>query len=254
MERGKGMHSGGAKYHDYGASLMGIPNVADSLTAIKRAVFEDEICSAERLIEAMKSDFVGHELLRKRLIDLPKYGKDDDEGDGMMIRVSRDICSDYASYKNRFGGYGKPVILSFIWAPVVGEALGATPDGRRSGIPVAQAVTPQSASMTNGITAAINSAAKLPFDCFPGGATTMWDLDPSIATNELVKSLITVFFERGGQFFQGNVVDEESLIKAQKDPESYPNLIVRVGGYSARFTWLSVDLQNEIINRIKHKR
>ena len=82
----------------------------------------------------------------------------------------------------------------------------------------------------------------------------MWDLDPSIATNELVKSLITVFFERGGQFFQGNVVDEESLIKAQKDPESYPNLIVRVGGYSARFTWLSVELQNEIINRIKHKR
>ena len=107
--------------------------------------------------------------------------------------------------------------------------------------------------MTKGITAAMNSCTRLPFDCFSGAASTMWDLDSQWATNELVSALITSFFEKGGHIFQGNVTDVETLIKAQKSPEEYENLIVRVGGFSARFITLRKDLQDDVINRMRHK-
>jgi L-fucose isomerase-like protein len=127
------------------------------------------------------------------------------------------------------------VLLTFIWAPEAGRLLGATPDGRKTGVPVAHSVTPQSSSMTKGITAAINSCTSLPFELFSGGASAMWDLDPSIVSHEIVESLFTTFFEQGGHIFQGNVTDVEALIRAQSEPEKYPHLIVRVGGYSSRF-------------------
>jgi formate C-acetyltransferase len=107
--------------------------------------------------------------------------------------------------------------------------------------------------MTKGITAAMNSCTSLPFELFSGGASTMWDLDPTLATGEIVKSLFTTFFEQGGQIFQGNVTDVEELKKAQLDPERYGHVIVRVGGYSARFINLRKPLQDEIIARLRHK-
>ncbi len=250
---GRNMHGGGARYHDYGAALMGLPNTADSLYAIKRAVFEDGICSANELIRALKANFEGFDKLRNKLLAIPKYGQDNPEADAMMNRVTSDICNAYLSYINRFGGYGKPVILSFVWAPWVGAILGATPDGRKAGVPVAQAITPQSMAMNKGITSAMNSCSVLDFNLFPGGATTMWDLDSTWANEQVVEWLMTAFFKQGGQFFQGNVTDVETLIKAQKNPENYPNLIVRVGGFSARFVNLAKDIQDDVINRIRHK-
>lgn len=252
LEKGRNMHGGGAKHHDYGASLMGLPNAADSLTAIKKAVFDDKLCTAVQLIQALKVNFIGYELLYKKLLEIPKYGQENEEADLMMTRLTTDVCNNYMAYKNRFGGYGKPVILSFLFAPSIGAILGATPDGRKCGTPVAQAVTPQSMSMTKGITAAMNSCTKLSFDLFPGGATTMWDLDSSWANEQIVEWLIRSFFKQGGQFFQGNVTDVNELIRAQECPENYPHLIVRIGGYSGRFISLNREVQNEIINRTRH--
>jgi len=171
----------------------------------------------------------------------------------MAARLVTDMSRIYSSYVNRFGGNGKLVLLTFIWAPTAGAILGASADGRRAGAAIAHSVTPQCASMTKGITAAINSCTSLPFELFSGGASTMWDLDPSIVTPEIVKSLFMTFFEQGGQIFQGNVTDVEELKKAQREPEEYRHVIVRVGGYSARFVNLSKDLQNEIITRLRHK-
>ncbi|MBE6731817.1 MAG: hypothetical protein E7564_09030 [Ruminococcaceae bacterium] len=252
MEKGRNMHDGGIKYHDYGASPIGLPNTADSLFAIKKALFDEKICSKEELLKALEADFEGYEELHNKLKKIPKYGMENDEADSMCARLTKDISDIFASYKNRFGGVSKPVILSFVWAPVVGGKLAATPDGRKAGVPVAQSLTPQSSAMTKGITAAMNSCNKLPFDCFTGGASTMWDLDAAFASEEVIASLISGFFSGGGQIFQGNVCDVETLIKAQKNPEEYPNLIVRVGGYSARFMYLSKELQDDIINRRKH--
>lgn len=252
LARGRNMHGGGARYHDYGSSLVGIPNAADSLYAIKKAVFDDKICTAEQLIEALKANFAGYESLRQRLISLPKYGQENSEVDEIAARLCTDLNKIYSSYVNRFGGNGKLVLLTFIWAPTAGAMLGASPDGRHAGGCIAHSVTPQSSSMTKGITAAINSCTSLPFEMFSGGASTMWDLDPSIATPEVVSALFMTFFEKGGHMFQGNVTDVEELKRAQADPEQYGHLMVRVGGYSARFVNLRPDLQDEIINRMRH--
>lgn len=254
LTKGRNMHGGGARYHDYGTAFIGIPNAADALIAIKKAVFDEKICTAGELIEALKANFEGYEVLRARLLSLPKYGQDNPEADELASRLTRDICRPYSSYVNRFGGNGKPVLLTFIWAPEAGRILGATPDGRKAGVPVAHSVTPQSSSMTKGVTAAINSCTALPFELFSGGASAMWDLDPSIATPEIVEALLTTFFEQGGHIFQGNTTDIEELKRAKADPENNLHVIVRVGGYSARFVNLPPQLQDEVINRLRHKR
>ena len=254
MERGRNMHGGGARYHDYGGTHLAMPNVADGLFAIKKAVFEDKICTPNELIEALKANFKGYESLQSRLRRLPKYGMDNEQADEMARRVMRDFSNMYASYTTRFGGKGKPVILTFVWAPEAAAVLGATPDGRNAGETVAHGVTPQSSSMTEGITAAINSCGKMPFECFSGGASSMWDLDSSLATPAVLKALIKSFIENGGQIFQGNTTPVEELIEAKKHPERYGHLMVRVGGYSARFVNLQESLQDDIIARIRHKR
>lgn len=253
LTKGRNMHGGGAQYHDYGSSLVGMPNVADTLIAIKKAVFEDKICTAGELIKALEADFEGYEALRSKLLSLPKYGQENSEADEMAARVVTDMSRIYSSYTNRFGGNGKLVLLTFIWAPTAGALLGASADGRKAGVPIAHSITPQSSSMSKGITAAINSCTALPFELFNGGASTMWDLDPSLATPEVVKSLFLTFFEQGGQIFQGNATDVEELKKAQLNPEQNGHIIVRVGGYSARFVTLGKENQDEIITRLRHK-
>lgn len=251
---GRNMHGGGARYHDYGSSFIGIPNTADSLIALKKAVFDDKICTAEEMLDALKANFEGYENLRAALLKLPKYGQEDAEADALAARFTEDICNIYASYVNRFGGNGKPVILTFRWAASSGAIVGATPDGRKAGVAVAQAVTPQGMSMTKGITAAMNSCTSLPFECFTGGASTMWDLDSSWASEPVAEALFMSFFKQGGHIFQGNVTDVDTLIEAQKNPEQYNHVIVRVGGYSARFIGLPKDIQDDIITRIRHAR
>jgi len=252
LARGRNMHGGGARYHDYGSSIIGIPNAGDSLMAIKKAVYDDKLCTASELLQALKANFEGYEALRSKLLSIPKYGQENEEADAITARLVTDISRIHSSYVNRFGGNGKVVLLTFRWAPTVGAILGASPDGRKAGVPVAHSVTPQSSSMTKGITAAMNSCASLPFELFNGGASTMWDLDPNMATPTVTESLITTFFDMGGQIFQGNMTDVEELKKAVENPDQYRHLIVRVGGYSARFVTLEKCLQEEIIQRLRH--
>jgi formate C-acetyltransferase len=252
LARGRNMHGGGARYHDYGSALVAVPNAADALTAIKIAVFDEKICTASELVEALKANFEGYEALHAKLLALPKYGQENELADSICAQLCVDLNRIYSSYVNRFGGNGKLVMLTFIWAPAAGAILGATPDGRKAGIPIAHSMTPQSMSMTKGITAAINSCTSLPFELFNGGASTMWDLDPNLAKSEIVSSLFMTFFEQGGQIFQGNMTDVEELKEALKCPDQYKHLIVRVGGYSSRFVTLHRSLQQEIINRMRH--
>jgi formate C-acetyltransferase len=252
LERGRNMHGGGAKYHDYGVSQLGMPNVADGLFAIKKAVFEDKICTAEELVAALKADFQGYESLRAKLRALPKYGMDNDEVDELAVRVMGDFSDMLLNYRTRFGGRGKPVILTFTFSPAAAKILGATADGRNAHQYVAHGVTPHSLSMKCGLTAAVSSCGKLRFDKFSGGASTMWDFDPTFVSEDLIKAVLMTFFEKGGQIFQGNTTPIEDLLEAQKDPEKYEYLVVRVGGYSARFVHLSPELQDEIINRMRH--
>ena len=254
LERGRNMHAGGIRYHDYGLTPLALPNVADGLFAIKKAIFEDNICTADELIAAMKANFEGYDKLRARLRAYPKYGMDDDEVDALARRLMSDYSDIYLSYRTRHGGCAKPVILTFQYAPIAASQLGATPDGRLAGSLIAQGITPHSASMTRGITAAINSCGKMPFDKFAGGASSMWDLDSALATEPTVEAILRTFIEKGEQIFQGNATPLEDLLKARENPEGYEHLFVRVGGYSARFINLSPTLQNDVIGRLRHSR
>lgn len=253
LARGRESHDGGARYHDYGLSPVAIPNAADALFAVQQAVFEQQLCTAEELLAALQAGFAGFETLRQRLRALPKYGQGDKAADAMAARVLGSVCDAYAAQRTRWGGRLKPVVLTFVWAPVAGEALGATAYGDHAGRPVAHSLTPQSLAMTAGITAAISSHTSIPLDRVAGGASSMWDLDPAWARPEVVRPLLETFVRLGGMIFQGNTTSVEELRRAQANPEAYPHLLVRVGGYSARFTTLSPELQEDIITRRRHK-
>ncbi|MGI5900584.1 MAG: pyruvate formate lyase family protein [Christensenellales bacterium] len=250
--RGRNMHAGGAKYHDYGSAPIGMPNAADALSAIEQAVFLRRLCSADVLMQALAANFEGHEQLQAALKALPKFGQEDAAADAMAGRLVKDICAFYVMDRNRWGGRGKAVVLTFVWATVAGEILGAAADGSPAGKPIAQGVTPQAMGMSKGITAAINSCTNLPFTMLNGGASTMWDMNPDWASEPVIKAVFSTFFNQGGQIFQGNMTDVNELLDAQKNPEEFSSLIVRVGGYSARFVNLTKSLQDEIIDRMRH--
>jgi len=252
LARGRNMHAGGARYHDYGGTHLAMPNVADGLYAIKLAVFDRKLCTAEELIDALKANFSGYENLQAKLKALPKYGVDNEEADAMARRVAADFSDMYLHYTTRWGGKGKPVILTFVYSPRAAAVLGATPDGRNAGSSIAHGVTPHSSSMKEGITAAIQSCGRMPFEKFAGGASTMWDFDSSWANEEVITALLKTFIDKNGQIFQGNTTPLDELLKAQENPDEYASLIVRVGGYSARFVTLPRELQDEIIGRMRH--
>jgi formate C-acetyltransferase len=252
--RGRVINAGGARYEDFGSTPLGIPNVADSFFAIKKAVFEKRSVEPERLLAALKSDFAEDEPLRALLEALPKYGQGDQEADAMAARVARSVCAIYEARTNRLGGKVKPMIMTFMMAPVIGAAAGASPDGRHAKRPVAQGVMPQNAALRRGgLSTAMRSANALNPGLFSGGASAMWDLDSQLAKPQLVKAIIKTFMASGGQMFQGNVCDAATLKDAQARPESYESLLVRIGGYSGRFTALDRALQGEIIERHRHK-
>jgi len=247
------MHGGGLVYHDYGGSHIGMPNTADGLNAIKKAVFEQKICTAQELVDALWANFKGYERLQARLSAIPKYGCEDPDADAMAQRLMNDIFDIYNSYTTRWGGKGRPIELNFWYTPYASERLGATADGNNAGKMVAQSVTPQSIAQTKGLTAAMNSCASIPFYKCTGGASAMWDMEKSWASQEMVENLIRSFVEGGTQIFQGNVTSVEELEDARLHPENYPNLYVRVGGYSAHWISLRPEIQEDVINRIMHK-
>ena len=254
LEKGRNLNGGGARYHDYGSTPLALPDTIDSLYAIKYAIFDKKICTKEELVEALKNDFKSFQYLQNKLLTIPKYGRDCDDVDLFANKVMKDFSEMYHSYKTRFGGKGNPVILTFIHAPAASSILGARASGLTAQSNISQGITPNSFSMSSGVTAAINSCCKMPFEEFSGGDSSMWDFDSSWIDSNIMECLLRTFIDKKGQIFQGNTTDINELISAQKNPNNFNHLIVRVGGYSARFINLNKELQDEIINRMRHKR
>ena len=253
IARGRGINAGGARYEDTGSTPLGLPNLADSLYALRRAVFDrDAFTDAHGLLAALRGNFEGAEALRRRLLALPKYGQGCAEADAMMQRVVQTVGALYDARTNALGGRMKLMIMTFRMAPIAGHALAATADGRLAGTPIAQGITPQNVALTKGLTAAIAAHNRLDLHRFRGGASSMIDLDPSIATNPIVSALLQAFLAGGGQMFQGNVTAVAELERAMEKPQEYPHLMVRVGGFSARFVALEPELQREIVSRHRH--
>jgi formate C-acetyltransferase len=254
LERGREQQDGGARYHEYGFSALAVTAAADSLMGIKRAVYDEGITTTAELLAAMRGNFKGYDSLRSQLQKIPKYGQENVEADKLCSRVLNSVCKTAMTPKNRFGGQLKPMLFNFVWTPSASLELGARGDGSLAGDYIGHGMTPQRQGMTHGITAAINSTVSLDFKCVAGGATTMWDVDDRWITFEGMKAILQVFLSGGGMIFQGNTTSVAELEKAMEKPEDYPNLIVRVGGFSARFVALDDNLQQEIITRYRHSR
>ncbi len=251
LERGRSMNDGGARYTDFSGSGMAIPNVADSLTALKTAVYDEKWCSAEEMLEALRTNFEGREALRQRLLNLPKFGQDDTEADAMADRVLGVYTAAGNAHVTPHGGRVRPIILGFVWVAEMGKQTGALPDGRLAGEPLAHGLAPQGGSTTKGLTAALKSATSLNLKDVGGGASMMFDLDASWQP-EVVDAVVETFIARGGHIFQGNTSDFERLVDAREHPERHRDLMVRVGGFSARFVNLGPDFQDEIIRRKRY--
>ncbi len=266
IERAKSIKQGGAKYDWVSGLQVGIANLGNSLAAVKKLVFEQGVISQQQLAQALADDFAGltNEQLRQQLINhAPKYGNDDDSVDTLLIRAYHTYIEELKQYHNpRYGrgpiGGNYYAGTSSISANVpFGAATMATPDGRKAHAPLAEGASPASGTDHLGPTAVISSVGKLPVNAILGGVLLNQKLNPSTLDNprdrEKLMLLLRTFFEdHKGWHIQYNIVSRETLIEAKKHPDRYRDLVVRVAGYSAFFTALSPDTQDDIIARTEH--
>jgi formate C-acetyltransferase len=249
--RGRNHMQGGSRHSDYGGAIIGLPNIANCLMAVKTAVYGEGFCTPEELLDALKANFQGHENLRLRLRHLPKYGEQNSEADGIMNRLMRSVDRILNARTTLNGGKCKQVLLTFRFAPSFGAALGATAEGNLAGTPVAHGLTP--VNNKQGLSTAMQSYLSLDNCLVSGGASTMWDMDSEWINEALLGSVYAVFEDGGGQIFQGNMSAVKELEAVLENPETRPDLIVRVGGFSARFMNLSREERQEIVQRRRWK-
>lgn len=232
---------------------VGAINVADSLVAIKKLVFEAKELTMGKLAEAIKANWKGYEELRRVCLNAPKYGNDDDYADLTAKDLYQFIAETVTKYDYVFGGKHQPggISISSMW--VGGEMTGATPDGRYAGEVLADgSMSPMRGRDTIGPTAIIKSASKINQALYASTLLNMKFHPTALGGTEDLKklaSLIKTYFSLGGKHVQFNVVSRETLLEAQKHPENYRDLVVRVAGYSAYFIQLGQKVQDEIIAR-----
>jgi len=257
IQKGIDITAGGARYNSTGVCAYGNANAGDSLAAIKKLVFEEKRVSLMEIVEALRTNFEGKETLRQMLLnEAPKYGNDDDYADSIVVELSRHFCAELEKYKNPRGGGYHAHFLSFVAAVSGGASTGATADGRKAGEPVANSLAPQQGRDKHGITALLKSAGKIDHSLAAAGTSLIFDLHPSATQGEdgveKLDKLLRTYLGMGGAHVECNIVDAEVLRMAQKEPEKYSGLSVRVAGYSAYFVNLDVNMQEHIIQKTKN--
>lgn len=232
---------------------VGMINVADSLAAIKKLVFEEKKITMEQLKKAVQANWEEYEELRRMCLEAPKYGNDDDYADLIAKDLYRFLAKTITKFDYTLGGKHQPggISISSMWAG--GAITGATPDGRYAGEVLADgSMSPMRGRDTNGPTAIIKSASKIDQALYASTLLNMKFHPSTLGSTEDLKKLATLiktYFSLGGKHVQFNVVNREILLEAQKQPENYSDLVVRVAGYSAYFVQLGKRVQDEIIAR-----
>ena len=251
MERGQGMFSGGVRYLGGSLETYGNVNTADSLTAIRCAVFKNRQITLNELVTVLDHNFVGHDAIRALLRDQPKYGNDHAEADGTVTELHDFLCNTIRDQAQRVGlDWYLNVIINNSQNTTLGRWVGASADGRSSGAAMANANTPSGGSDRKGITALINSIVK-PNPRIHAGAVQNLRFGRDVVTHDRVKFelILKTYFAKGGSQAMVTVIGRGDLEKALDEPEKYRHLVVRVGGFSARFVELSKDVQLEILSR-----
>ncbi len=257
IKKAKDYHEGGSRYNSTYIQGVGMGTITDSLSAIKYHVFDRKTLTMDTLLTAMRDDFENHEPMRQMLVNKsPAFGNDDDYADNLAKAVF-DVYFDLLDGRpNTKGGEYRVNLLPTTVHIYFGQVTGATPNGRKSGKPLSDGISPSHGADTKGPTAVIKSVAKIDH-VRTGGTLLNQKLMPEILDDEEgrinLSHLVRTYFKLGGHHIQFNVVDKEVLVKAQKRPEEFRDLIVRVAGYSDYFINLGKPLQDEIIARTEQK-
>ncbi|MBW1924170.1 MAG: hypothetical protein JRJ35_11925 [Deltaproteobacteria bacterium] len=272
-EKGLDVTQGGAEINFTTLEAVTFATTVDSLLAIKYLVYERGECTMEELIAALKANWEGHEVLQAKAQNkAPKYGRDDDEADAMALAVMKLWTEETWKYKTRSTGRQfRPGMLSWNYWVGDGYILPASPDGRPKGRFLSNAICPSNGADIHGPTANANSVGKALggrnpegradwegyVNLLPNGASHTMTFNPSILRDpehrEKFKAFLRGYAENGGTALQINMLDPEMLRDAQKHPQDYRHLLVRVTGYNAYFTTIGKELQNEVIARVSHE-
>ncbi|QAA34397.1 formate C-acetyltransferase [Clostridium manihotivorum] len=258
LESGKDITEGGSVYNFSGVQGIGGPNLSDSLYTIKKLIFDDKEMTLEELIDILDSNWEGNEPLRQRIINkYYKYGNDIDEVDYLGSEVLSYYCQEVEKYNNIRGGRFQPGSYTVSAHIPLGEAVGATPDGRKAKEQLADGgLSPMVGRDRNGPTASLKSVSKLDNYLTSNGSLLNVKFSPGVLEGQeglrKLVAYIQAFSRLKIQHVQFNVVSAETLRDAQNHPEKYQSLVVRVAGYSAIFVELDTGIQNDIINRTEH--
>ncbi len=255
VAKGRDYHDGGPRYNTTYIQGVGIGTTTDSLAAIRFHVFDRKTVSMRELLDALDADFEGHERLRQALSRRsPRYGNDDDAADEIAVALFDAYFDALDGRPNTKGGHYRINLLPTTVHIYFGQVTGATPNGRRAGQPVSEGISPSQGADTRGPTAVFRSAAKLDH-ARTGGTLLNMKFTPDLLEGDgldHLAALVRSYFRLDGHHVQFNVVTAETLRRAQREPEKYRNLIVRVAGYSDYFVQVGRELQNEIISRTEH--
>jgi len=257
IAKGKDYHDGGARYNTSYIQGVGLGTITDILSSIKYNVFDKKHVSMKELLEALRRNFEGHEPLRQRFLNkTPKYGNDDDYADDIMRSVFETYFSAVSGRPNTKGGFYQINLLPTTVHIYFGRMTTATADGRKASEPLSEGISPVQGADRKGPTAVIKSASKMDH-IRTGGTLLNQKFTPNLLADEdgidKLAHLIRSYFRLDGHHIQLNVVSAEMLRDAQKHPDKYRDLIVRVAGYSDYFVDITPDLQNEIIKRTEHQ-
>jgi pyruvate formate-lyase/glycerol dehydratase family glycyl radical enzyme len=254
LENGRDLVFGGARYNASGATHIGFADTVDSLSAIEKAVFVAKKFTFPEILEAIRADFEGHEVIRAYLVHrTPKYGSRDVMAIRNSQRLVRFLFEFYQSHTNYRGGRYRPAYWTMTNHAGQGRLTGALPNGRKAGQAFSSGITPVSGAASD-LAACFKAVGALDSRCIPGGQALNVRF-PAVQGSRDVERLaqaIEAYMRLGGMHIQFNLISQQMLIDAQQNPEKYPELLVRVSGYSAYFRDLNVAMQNEIIDRTQY--
>ena len=252
-QSGRDYNAGGAKYNTRYIQVVGIGTMTDILTAIKYNIFDQKRFTMKDLVAAIDANFEGYAMTRNLVLNhTPKYGNDDDYADAIMVDIFESVRDKIRGQKAAYGATYQIDMLPTTCHVYFGSVMTASANGRLAGVPLTDGISPEKGADTNGPTAVIRSAAKMDHTSTGGTLLNQKFTPASIAGEEGLKnvvSLIRAYFKMMGHHIQFNVIDRAVLLEAQKKPEEYKDLIVRVAGYSDHFNNLEKALQDEIILR-----
>ncbi len=257
ISTGKDYYNGGPRYNTSYIQCTGLGTTTDSLTTLKKYVFEDEKFTMQQMLDAVGKNFEGEEFMRQTIMNrTPFFGNDDDYADDIALRVYEDLFGLIDGQPNIKGGQYHLNMLSTTCHVYFGKVMGATPNGRLAGKSISDGTSPSHGADTNGPSAVIKSLTKIDHTKSGGTLLNQRFLPSLLKRDEDIKKLghlIRSYFTLGGHHIQFNIVDTATLLAAQENPDDYKDLLVRMAGYSDYFNDMNADLQQEVIERTQNE-